>query len=62
MSDKVWFYCWNSTTQNEQLVAQSRRLCRRGLVKENKEKLYIYPICYVRERSFYKIHASEKLL
>ena len=25
------------------------------------KKSYIYHICYVRERSFYKIHASEKL-
>ena len=45
------------TTKNGQW--HRARLCRNGLVKENKEKLYLSR--YVRERSFYKIHASEKL-
>jgi len=39
MSDKVWFYCWNSTTKNGQW--HRAHLCRCCLVKENKEKLYL---------------------
>ena len=39
MSDKVWFYCWNSTTKNGQW--HRAHLCRRDLVKENKETLYL---------------------
>ena len=35
----VWFYCWNSATKNGQW--HRARLCRRGLVNENKEKLYL---------------------